>query len=97
MVRWAQSAKHGLASIYAYIAGDSFFYAKKVGDDIVSKSEVLADFPYMGREVEEVNDKNIREIIVYSYRMIYKVVQEDVIILALVHCKMKLTEDMLEN
>lgn len=97
MVRWTLSAKRGLASIYAYIAGDSVYYAKKVVDDIVSKSVTLSEFPFMGREVEEVNHKNIREIIVYSYRMIYKVVHEEVIIIALVHCKMKLTEDMLDN
>ena len=95
MVRWTYSAKNGLASIYAYIAGDSVFYAKKVVDEIISTSEILTDFPYMGREIEEISDKNIREIIVYSYRIIYKVLQEHVIILAIVHCKMELTEDLL--
>lgn len=46
---------------------------------------------------EEIDDDNLREIIVYSYRMIYRVAEDGVNILAIVHCKSELTDGMLEE
>jgi toxin ParE1/3/4 len=86
-----------LLQIYNYIAQDSGFYAKKVVNDIVDKSDYLANFPNLGRKVEEMDDDNLREVIVYSYRMIYRVVEDGVNILAIVHCKRTLTGEMLEE
>jgi toxin ParE1/3/4 len=86
-----------LLQIYNYIAKDSGFYAKKVVNDIVDKSDYLANFPNLGRKVEEMDDDNLREVIVYSYRMIYRVVEDGVNILAIVHCKRTLTGEMLEE
>ena len=97
MVRWSYTSKLDLLQIYNYIAKDSVYYAKKVVNDIVDKSDYLASFPNMGRKVEEMDDSNLREIIVYSYRMIYRIVEDDVNVLAIVHCKRALTSDMLEE
>ena len=44
MVRWTYPAKRDLKRIYDYIAEDSIFYARKVAEDIVSKSEFLKIF-----------------------------------------------------
>jgi toxin ParE1/3/4 len=97
MVRWTYTSKIDLLQIYNYIAKDSGFYAKKVVNDIVDKSDYLANFPNLGRKVEEMDDDNLREVIVYSYRMIYRVVEDGVNILAIVHCKRTLTGEMLEE
>ncbi|WP_353740592.1 type II toxin-antitoxin system RelE/ParE family toxin [Desulfoferrobacter suflitae] len=61
---WSRPAKRDLRSIHDHIASDSKFYAKKVVKDIVEKSEVLKDFPLMGRMVPELQDPDIRELIV---------------------------------
>ena len=45
----------------------------------------LGRFPERGRMVPEFMDKNIREIFVYSYRLIYGVDVDRVSILALIH------------
>ncbi|HEY5586599.1 MAG TPA: type II toxin-antitoxin system RelE/ParE family toxin [Ruminiclostridium sp.] len=98
MVRWTYTSKADLLQIYNYISRDSIYYAKKVVNDIVDKSENLDTFPCMGRKVEELEDENLREIVVYSYRMIYRIAENnDIHVLAIVHCKRNLTKDILSK
>ena len=49
MVKWSIPAKDDLKQIFEYIAKDSKFYANKVADEIVEKSEMLDKFPEMGK------------------------------------------------
>jgi toxin ParE1/3/4 len=41
----------------------------------------------MGRIVPEVEDPNIRELIIYSYRLIYEISQKRIEILTIIHGK----------
>ena len=70
MVIWSKPAKRDLTNIHDHIASDSKFYATKVVRDIIERSEKLKDFPLLGRMVPEIEDPDIRETIVYSYRMV---------------------------
>ena len=96
MVKWTNPAKLDLKDIHDYIARDSKYYAQKVSQDIVDKSERLKHFPEIGRIVPEVNDPNIREVFIYSYRLIYEVLPNGVQILALVHNKRNFTGNLSE-
>lgn len=87
MVEWTTPAKQDLKQIYDYIARDSQFYAQKVSRNIVDKSEKLKDFPKIGRIVPEIGDLSVRELLIYSYRLIYEVSPNGVKILALIHSK----------
>ncbi|HZK54314.1 MAG TPA: type II toxin-antitoxin system RelE/ParE family toxin [Desulfosporosinus sp.] len=87
MVIWSDPSKQDLRQIYEFIAKDSTFYAQKVVSAIVEKSETLNIFPYMGRIVPERNEERIRELLIYSYRMIYQINLENIEILTLVHSK----------
>jgi toxin ParE1/3/4 len=87
MVKWTASAKGDLRKIHEYIAKDSKYYAKRVTDDIIAKTEKLNDFPEMGRTVPELQETNIRELIIYSYRLLYEIKPKKIEILALVHGK----------
>lgn len=91
MVIWTIPAKLDLKEIHDYIARDSKYYAQKVSQDIVDKSEKLKYFPQIGRVVPEINDPNIRELFIYSYRLIYEVISDGVQILALIHSKRNFT------
>ena len=86
-VAWAQRAVRDLEVITAYIAADSPAYASTVVRNIVSRTRTLADFPKSGRKVPEFDDDNIREPIVYSYRVIYQVEGEEVVVAAVMHGK----------
>ena len=87
MVRWSNPSKQDLKQIYGFIAKDSTYYAQKVVSAIVEKSDTLNTFPYMGRIVPERNEERIREILIYSYRMIYQITRDNIEILALLHSK----------
>ena len=87
MVIWSVPAKDDLKKIYDYIAGDSKYYAIKVSQEFVEKSEKLVKLPRMGRIVPEIEDPNIRELIIYSYRLIYKISPKRIEILAIIHGK----------
>jgi toxin ParE1/3/4 len=94
LVIWSEPAKKSLKSIFYFISEDSNYYAKEVVDTIVGKSDYLQEFPDIGRIVPELNTKNIRELIVYSYRLIYEIVGTDIHILALIHGKQKFPDEI---
>lgn len=52
---------------------------------VLSEARLLADFPELGRCVPEWNDEQVRERLVYSYRLIYRLGGPDVLILAVIH------------
>jgi toxin ParE1/3/4 len=87
MVIWSVPAKDDLKKIFDYIASDSKYYAMKVSQEFVEKSEQLIKLPRIGRIVPEIDNQNIRELIVYSYRLIYEISPERIEILALIHGK----------
>ncbi len=97
MVKWTIPAKLDLKRIYDYIAQDSRFYARKVIDEILDKSLELLEFPEIGRRVPEVDESNVREVFVYSYRLIYQLDGRDVQVLAVIHGKRNLTAIDLNN
>lgn len=87
MVIWSIPARNDLKQIYDYIAKDSKYYATNVVENIFSKAENLDEFPEIGRMVPEIGDENVRELIIYAYRLIYEVAPNDVQILAIIHGK----------
>jgi toxin ParE1/3/4 len=97
VVRWTKPAKHDLKQIHDYIARDSKVYAEKVSLEIVEKTEILDSFPRAGRIVPEMGDANIRELFIYSYRLIYQIFSGKIEILALIHGKRNFTKDLVNT
>ena len=85
MVKWSVPARNDLKQIHDYIAKDSKYYARKVIQEVIAKTETLTELPEIGRIVPEISDQNIRELIVYSYRLIYEMSGAGVEILAIIH------------
>jgi len=94
MVIWSQPAKNSLKNIFDFIARDSRFYAFKVISEIVKKTDMLKQFPEIGRIMPEFNSPSIREIIAFSYRIIYETRDDSVIILNIIHGKRDVTPEM---
>jgi plasmid stabilization system protein ParE len=84
---WSSRAAQDLDSITDYIATDSPAYAGVVLKNIVSQTRILARFPQAGRKVPEFDDENLRELVVYSYRIIYRLQQDEALIVAVIHGK----------
>jgi toxin ParE1/3/4 len=85
MVVWTVPARDDLKAIFEYIALDSKFYANKVIREIIERVSSISNTPERGRIVPEINEKNIREIFIYSYRIIYQHSQDAITVLAVIH------------
>lgn len=73
---WSHQARDDLQSIVLFIARDNPRIAESFGYRLMSKVDVLAQFPQLGRVVPEENDETIREVILRPYRIIYKVLAD---------------------
>jgi len=85
VVNWSEPARSDLRSIHDFIAHDSIHYAKKVTQDIREKIDTICKLPKTGKIVPELNNENIREIPLYSYRIIYEIQNQDIFVLAVIH------------
>jgi toxin ParE1/3/4 len=54
---------------------------------VVHQTKLLSRFPRSGRKVPEFDNENIRELLVYSYRVIYRLEETEVVIAAVIHGK----------
>jgi toxin ParE1/3/4 len=84
---WSRRAAQDLDSIAEYIAADSPAYAGIVLKSIVNLTRVLERFPQAGRKVPEFDDENTRELLIYSYRIIYRLERDEALIVAVIHGK----------
>jgi len=85
MVIWTKPARADLKHIHDFIAEDSKHYAKKVAQEIREKTDVLNEFPNVGKMVPEVGKPEIQELHIYSYRIMYEVKNEHCNVLAVIH------------
>lgn len=69
---WTEEAVEDLQAIRDYVARDSVRYSTLVMERIVESAERIAVFPESGRVVPELGRQEIREVIVGSYRVVYR-------------------------
>lgn len=94
MVKWVAHAKAHLRHIHDYIAQDSPLYARRVSEALVSKTLDLDKLPRLGRVVPELNEDSVRELGLYSYRIIYEIKSDSLIeVLALIHKRQHVEAD----
>ncbi|MGB6387740.1 MAG: type II toxin-antitoxin system RelE/ParE family toxin [Terriglobales bacterium] len=86
-IGWSRHAAQDLDSITDYIAADSPTYAGIVLKSIVNQTRILERFPQAGCKVPEFDDESIRELVVYSYRIIYRLQENEALIVAVIHGK----------
>jgi addiction module RelE/StbE family toxin len=84
-VHWTSAALSDLKAIEAYIGHRSPQYARGMVDRIFSRSQQLAQFPLMGVRVAEHDDESLREVFESSYRIVYRVLETQVDVVAVVH------------
>jgi len=86
MVKWTRHAKRQLRHIHDYIAQDSPMYARRVSEELVRKTIGLGELPRQGRRVPELNEDAVRELGLYSYRILYEIKSDHLIeVLAVIH------------
>jgi addiction module RelE/StbE family toxin len=93
-VYWTENAIEHLANIYEYISLNSPVYAKGMVDRITRRSSQIADSPLSGRMVPEYQAPDIRELIEKPYRIIYRIKQDQIDVLAVIHGAQLMPEEL---
>jgi toxin ParE1/3/4 len=97
LLGWSPEAIEDLEAIAAYIERDSPWYARAVVSRIVETAETITAFPELGRVVPEIGSYAIRERFVHSYRVIYRIEDERVLIAAIIHGSRLLQPSLLRD
>ncbi len=82
---WTRRAIEDVQSIRQFIAQDSPHYALLVTQQLIASVERLPAFPQSGRVVLEVNDPAVREVIHGTYRIVYRLIHDEIHILTVHH------------
>jgi toxin ParE1/3/4 len=97
VIVWSLPARDDLKGIHDYIARDSKRYASRVVHDIRDKAKMLLDFPQVGKVVPEIGEDNLREISLYSYRILYEIMSDAIYIHGVTHMRRNFKADDLER
>jgi len=84
-VVWSAAANADLDDIDAYISARSPSGAQRVLEKLREVANGLGDFPYAARVVPEFSDPERRETFVQEYRLMYRVEDDRIRILRVVH------------
>jgi toxin ParE1/3/4 len=84
-IKWSPLAISHFEGICCYIAKDSKYYALIFARKIDSIVKSIPQFPKAGRIVPEYNDENLREKIYENYRIVYRIKEEFIEIVAICH------------
>jgi len=93
-VVWTDEAQAHLDSIYQYIARDAPLYAKRVVDKLTRRSQQLIRHPHSGRIVPEYEDQQLRELIVFPYRLVYRTKSDRLDVIAVFHGAQQLPDSL---
>jgi len=97
-VRWTPQSIEDIENIAEYISKDSMKYAFIQVQDFFEAAEILENFPKSGRIVPELANKDIRELIVGFYRVIYRIKNEQLVeILTVYHSRRLLKKRVLKK
>jgi addiction module RelE/StbE family toxin len=93
-IKWSPRAASNFEEICDYIAKDSELYAALFAKKINAMVKALPQFPKSGRKVPEYSNENLREKIFKNYRIVYRIKEDVIEIVAICHGA-KLLEDIL--
>ena len=84
-VVFTAEAIRDIEEIHAYIAQDSVRYADRQVQKFYEEATRLSDHPKSGPMVKEVDIHSIREIRVGNYRMMYRLLEPDIVEVMIIH------------
>ena len=81
-VIWTEPAWQDVEAAADFIARDSESYSAAFFQEVMESATSLTEFAEMGRMVPEFGNQRIRELLVGSYRLVYEVSDDRVLVLA---------------
>src|SRR5690606_29363008 len=97
-VNWSQLALADLSEVAAYIAEQSRSEASAVVRSAVERAEERGEFPESGSITPELNDPQIREVLVKNtFRLIYEVIDDRIFVVAFVRSARRISSGFLKD
>jgi plasmid stabilization system protein ParE len=99
-VRWAEEAVRDLEESVGYIAADRPMSARELLAQLRDRAGSLETTPLRGRVVPELARfaiRSLRELVVKPYRIIYRVAEAEVFVLAFLDGRRELEDVLLER
>ena len=84
-VIWTESARGALDEVITYIPHESPDGAAQVLTRALDAAASLSTLAERGRVVREIGDSTLRELLVFDYRLLYRVREDRVVIQAFLH------------
>jgi addiction module RelE/StbE family toxin len=81
---WTNQALEDFEALLDYISHDAPIAARRFGQKLIDKVELLQANPLLGSFLQEDDTKTYREILQGSYRLIYRV-EGDIVYLITIH------------
>lgn len=78
-VKFTDQSLDDLLDIADFIGRGSSYYAKLQIQKLIRRTDILEQFPHIGRVVSELNIKSIRELIEGNYRIVYLIANKSLI------------------
>lgn len=82
-IKYSNLSKQQLQHIKKFISKDSKKRVISHLTNIKEKLEILQDFPYLGKINDVKNDEKIRDYSILGYKVIYKINEDSILILAI--------------
>ena len=99
-LKWTLNAKEDLLNVVDYIKKDSLSATRKAYEQIKEKAQSNNFFPLKGRVVPELQKEGItiyRELITQPYRIMYKIENDIVYIMAIFDSRQNVEELLLQK
>ena len=99
-VKWTSNAKEDLLDIVGYIKKENVNAARNVYERIKEKAQSSNMFPLRGRVLPELQKEGItiyRELIAHPWRIIYKIENKTVYIMAVFDSRQNVEELLLQK
>ena len=93
-VFWTEAALADLRAVQAYITRHSARYADAMVQRIINRTDSLTHNPLIGAVVPEYDAEILREVLEGPYRVIYRVVSEQIHIVAVIHAARTMPPDL---
>jgi plasmid stabilization system protein ParE len=85
IIIWSPAALDDVDAVAEFIARDSRDRAALFIDRLITAVDRLETYPYSGRVIPEIGSNDCREIIYGAYRIMYKIVNDEVWITGVIH------------
>jgi addiction module RelE/StbE family toxin len=96
-IKWTPQSLEDIETVANFIARDSNYYARMFAVKVFAAVGRLELFPESGRVVPELNRKEIREIIIGNYRIIYRIKYTLIEVLTVYHVSRLLDVDGIQS